>query len=46
MRGVNMMMVIVVREQAVHIERQYTNAKEIWQALKYFGIFIFRVNHL
>jgi hypothetical protein len=39
-----MMMVIVVREQAVHIERQYTNAKEIWQAQKYLGVFIIKVD--
>jgi hypothetical protein len=40
MRGLNMMMVMVVRGLVVHIERQYTNATEIWQALKYFGIHI------
>jgi len=33
-----MMMVIVVRELGVHVERQYTNANEIWQGLKYFSI--------
>ena len=35
-----MMMVIIVRGLVVHVERQYTNATEIWQALKYFGIHI------
>lgn len=38
MRGLNMMMVIVVRGLFIHIERQYTNATEIWQALKCFNI--------
>ena len=33
-----MMIVIVVRGLGVHVERQYTNANEIWQALKYFRI--------
>jgi len=40
MRGVNMMIVIVVRGLFIHIERQYTNANEIWQALNYFSIHI------
>ena len=38
MRGLNMTMVIGVRGLGVHVERQYTNANEIWQALKYFSI--------
>ena len=32
------MMVMVVCERVVHVERQYTNADEIWQALEYLGI--------
>ncbi len=32
------MMVMIVRGRVVHVERQYTNADEIWQALECFGI--------
>jgi hypothetical protein len=37
-RGLNMMMVMVVRGRVFHIERQYTNAIGIWQARKRFRI--------
>jgi hypothetical protein len=36
MRGLNVMMVIVVRGPVIHNERQYTDATGIWQARKYF----------
>jgi len=36
MRGRDIMMGMM-RVQVVHIERQYTNANKIWQALKSFG---------
>jgi hypothetical protein len=38
MRGLKRMMVMVVRGWTVHVERQYTNANGIWQALKGFCI--------
>jgi hypothetical protein len=45
MRGLNVMMVIVVRGPVIHNERQYTNAKGIWQARKYFRIRILQGLH-
>jgi hypothetical protein len=37
MRELKMMMMVVC-ERVVHVERQYTNADGIWQALECFGI--------